>query len=62
MEKRMHVFAAALVFLSMATLTKHRILRCESYFFIFLLFVFFQKKNIQKVIQNSSHTLSLKKH
>ena len=45
MEKTMHAFTAALVFLSMATLTKHRILRYESYFFIFRVFVFLIKKH-----------------
>ena len=40
----MHFFSAVLVFLSMATLTKHRILQCESYFSIFRVFVFFLKK------------------
>ena len=33
--KTMHVFTASLAFLNKATLTKHRILRCESYSFIF---------------------------
>ena len=31
-------------------------------FSVFFFLYFFQKKNIQKVIQNSSHTLSLNKH
>ena len=47
----MHVFTAALVFLSMATLTKHRILRYESYFPIFRAFVFFPK-NIENITSN----------
>ena len=50
-EKTMHVFTAALVFLSMATLTKHRILRYESYFPIFRVFVFFPK-SIEKITSN----------
>ena len=40
----MHFFSAALAFLSMATLTKHHILRYESYFFVFCVFVYFTKK------------------
>ena len=44
MKKSMHFFIAVLVFMSMATLTKHRILQCESYFSIFRVFVFFLKK------------------
>ena len=35
MEKTIHVFTASLVFLNMATLTKHCILRYESYFAVF---------------------------
>ena len=35
MKKTIHVFTASLVFLNMATLTKHCILRYESYFAIF---------------------------
>ena len=62
MRKWMHFFTASLAFSNMATLTKHRILRYESYFFIFLIFVFFFLKSIKKWLQNSSHTLSLKKH
>ena len=46
MKKTMHFFIEALAFLNMATLTIHRILRYESYFFIFgVLYVFHQKKN-----------------
>ena len=44
MKKTMRFFASSLVFFNMATLTKHRILRYESYFFIFRVFVFFSKK------------------
>ena len=43
MKKDMYFCIAALAFLNMATLTKHRILRYESYFFIFCVFVFFLK-------------------
>ena len=41
MNTSRYIFTPSLVFLKMATLTKHGILRYESYFFIFLLFVFF---------------------
>ena len=41
----MYFFIAALVFLNMATRTKHRILRYESYFFIFCIFMFFLRKH-----------------
>ena len=44
----MHVFIAVLVFLSMATLTKHLILSYESYFFIFALLCFLCE-NIGKI-------------
>ena len=43
MEKHMHVFTASLVFLNKATLTKHGILRYESYFFILCVFDFSQR-------------------
>ena len=39
----MHFFSASLVFLNMATLTKQRILRYESHFFVFRVFAFFSK-------------------
>ena len=45
MKKTMHFFSASLVFLNMATLTKHCILRYESYFFIFCVFAFFLEKH-----------------
>ena len=44
-KKTMHLFSASLVFLNMATLTKHCILRYESYFFIFCVFAFFLEKH-----------------
>ena len=44
MKKTMRFFTASLVFLNMATLTKHRVLRYESYFSIFRVFAFFLKK------------------
>ena len=34
MESLMYFFTSSLVFLKMVTLAKHRILRCESYFFM----------------------------
>ena len=40
----MYFFIAALVFLNMATLKKHRILRCESYFSVSCVFMFFLNK------------------
>ena len=43
-KKTTHFFTAALVFFNMATLTIVCILQCESYFFIFRVFVFFLKK------------------
>ena len=45
MKKTMHFSIASLVFLSMATLTKYRILRYESYFSIFCDSLFFLKKH-----------------
>ena len=49
MQKTMHLFSASLVFLNMATLTKHCILRYESYFFSFCAFAFFcSRKTSQK--------------
>ena len=51
MQKTMHLFSASLVFLNMATLTKHCILRYESYFFSFCVFAFFFEKNIEKIAQ-----------
>ena len=45
MKKTMHFFAASLVFSNMATLTKHCILRYESYFSIFWVFAFCLKKH-----------------
>ena len=59
-EKTMHVFTAALVFLSMATLTKHRILRYESYFFMFRVFVFFPK-NCEKMTSKCKEQFSTQK-
>ena len=44
MKTSRYLFTPSLVFLNMATLTKHRILRCESYFFISRVLVFFLKK------------------
>ena len=49
-KKAMYIFTAAVVFFNMATLTKHRILRYESFFFIFCVFAFFGKKALKKVI------------
>ena len=43
--KHVYFFIAALVFLNMATLTKHRILQYESYFFIFALSWILQKEH-----------------
>ena len=48
MESLMYFFTSSLDFLNMVTLTKHRILRYESYFFSFLLFVLFSKKKHPK--------------
>jgi len=48
MQKTMHLFSASLVFLSMATLTKHCILRYESYFFSFCVFAFFFSRKTSK--------------
>ena len=45
MESLMYFFTSSLVFLTMVTLTKHRILRYESYFLIFRVFVFLIKKH-----------------
>ena len=42
-KKSMHFFTASFAFLKLVTLTKHRILRYESYFFIFCILVFFPK-------------------
>ena len=49
MKKTIHVFTASLVFLNMATLTKHCILRYESYFLIFRICAFFAKKTSKEV-------------
>ena len=62
MEKTMCFFVSSLVFFSMATLTKHCILECESYFFIFRVFVFFSKKNVKKRAPKSRPHFSLKNH
>ena len=49
MRKTMHLFSASLVFLNMATLTKHCILRYESYFFSFCAFACsFSRKTSKK--------------
>ena len=40
-KKSMHFFTPARVFFKLATLTKHCILRYESYFFVFSVLVFF---------------------
>ena len=48
-----YFFIAALVFLNMATLTKHRILRYESYFLCFSCFDIFPWKTPKKWLQNS---------
>ena len=59
MNKTIQFFTASLVFFNMATLTKHRILRCETYFFNFLCFVFFSKqrrKNCPKMQRASLDT------
>ena len=44
MEILMYFFTSSLVFLNMVTLTKHRILRYERYFFIVCIFVFCSEK------------------
>ena len=44
-KNHVYFFIAAFVFLNMATLTKHRILRYESYFFIFCVLRFLIKKH-----------------
>ena len=48
MKKTTHCFIVVLAFLNMATLAKHRILQCESYFFIFRVYVLFLKKRRKK--------------
>ena len=52
-ECSMYFFTSSLVFLNMVTLTKHRILRCESYFFIFWTCVFFLKdhRKVESTLQ-----------
>ena len=45
METLMYFFTSSLVFLNMATLNKHPVLRCESYFFIFRVFMIFLEKH-----------------
>ena len=60
MRKDAHFFIAALVFLIMATLTKHRILRYESYFFIFRVFAFFLKKHRKKCFKIDAALFPLK--
>ena len=40
------------IFSNMATLTKHCILRYESYFFVFWVFYFFFEKSMKKTIEN----------
>ena len=52
-KKDMYFFIAALVFLNMATLTKHRILRYESKFFIFRVLRFFTKMHQTKITSNA---------
>ena len=49
MESLMYFFTSSLDFLNMVTLTKHRILRYESYFPIFWICVFFFLKYHRKV-------------
>ena len=44
MKKHTFFFTTARVFFKLATLTKHYILRYESYFFVFSVFVFSSKK------------------
>ena len=60
MRKLMHFFTASLAFSNMATLTKHRILRYESYFFIFLIFVFFPKKHQKMTPKFKPHSFPKK--
>ena len=47
----MQFLTASLFFLNMATLTKHRVLRYESYFPIFCVFVFFPEKHRKKYLK-----------
>ena len=61
-KKRCVFFASSLVFFNMATLTKHYILQYESYFFIFRVFAFFLKKNVEKRVPKSRPRFSLKNH
>ena len=61
-EKTMHVFTVALVFFSMANLTKHRILRYESYFFIFCDSVFFNQKHRKNHLKMQRPILDPKIH
>ena len=62
MKTTTHVFAASLVFLNMATLTKHCILQHENYFFIFRVFALFLKKIVKKRAPKSTPHFSLKNH
>ena len=63
MKKQTCFFTTARVFFKLATLTKHCILRYESYFFVFSVFKFFLKKvsNIEcnigprKIIEKVTH-------
>ena len=55
MESLMYFFTSSLDFLNMVTLTKHRILRYESYFFIFWICVFISKIS-SKSWDNTSKT------
>ena len=48
MKTSRYLFTPSLVFLNMATLTKHRILRYESYFLCFSCFDIFPRKTPQK--------------
>ena len=62
--KTMHVFTASLAFLNKATLTKHRILRCESYSFICRVVASFSQKtskNGSKIQATFSHPQNTKK-
>ena len=62
MKKTICFFTSALVAFNMATLTKHRILRYESYFFVFRGFVFFSKKASEKHAPNFKLRFPFKNH
>ena len=59
-KKTMHFFSAAVAFLNMVTLTKHRTLCTESHFFIFRVFAFFPPKTSKNWTQNADSIFSSK--